>query len=198
MPTLADPPAVSTKRCTTCFQERPIDEFRRRRKNTEDRHTVCRRCYNAEQRERIKAKRRRRVRKFSSDILAANRDRKRVLALTREYAKALGGVERMAGLFKEVFDGARANGRFFTAFRLLNTVLDLAIVVEQLEKERTRQMSDDDLKAVIFGQTMNLVKEHPEVALMAAAKCPGWEVIPPPDEFDEEEGAEDEIEITDP
>ena len=132
------------------------------------------------------------MRKYVSDVLAAKRDRDRVIALTRQLGKSLGGVEQMGALFKEVFDGARAAGRYFTVFRLMKTFLDLAIVVEQLDEERTREMSDEDLREKLFYETMRFIKAQPEIALWAAAQCPGWDVIPPPRVFDDDdsEGAD--------
>ena len=120
MATVAD-----AKTCTTCLRERPISEFRRRLRNSEHRHTVCRECYNAEQRERQKARRGRRVCTYVKEIVAAKRDANRVVALTSSLFRELQGVEAVVSSLAGAIDDAHAAGRHATVFRFYKMLVDL-------------------------------------------------------------------------
>ncbi len=178
MSSVAAPIPTTTKTCTACFERQPITEFRRRRRNSEDRQTQCRRCTNKAESARRKAIRRRKVCTYARDVLAAKRNRGRVVALTEQLASKIGGIEKIGALFKEALDGARAAGRHYTVLQLLRTILDLTIVSGQLEREQVRQMSDEDLQAELLRGSIRAVQENPHLAVLAAHQL-GWTVIPP-------------------
>ncbi len=169
---------IETKTCRCCFEAQPVTEFRLKRKNSEDRHGQCRRCFNREMSERRKAMRRRKVCTYVRDVQAVKRDRDRVIVLTRELASRLGGIETIVALFKEVYEEAKAAGRHFTAFRVLKTVLDLSIVTDALSRERISEMSSEDLDAELMRGSISAFQENPHLAVLAAHQL-GWTVIPP-------------------
>ncbi len=169
-----------TKTCRCCFETQPITEFRLRRKDSDDRHGQCRLCFNKEMSARRKAMRRRKICTYVSEIQAANRDRDRVIVLTRELARGMGGIERIAALFKEVYEDARAANRSFTAFRVLKTVLDLSIAAEDLTRERLSSLSDKELDELRRRDVREEIRENPALAVEAAFTL-GWRVEAPAD-----------------
>ncbi len=177
-----------TKTCRCCFETQPLSEFRLRRKNSDDRHGKCRLCFNKEMSARRKAMRRRKVCTYVSEIQAANRDRDRVIVLTRELARGMGGIEAIAALFKEVYDDARAANRSFKAFRILKTVLDLSIAAEDLTRERLSSLSDVELEELRRREIRDEISETPALAVEAALTL-GWRVEPPADTKPEAPGS---------
>ena len=82
-----------SKRCTICFEWRPIAEFRRRVRGRDDlRRSECRGCYARQQREfRLKRKQR----SVSKRLVEINREinPRRIVASCSELIRQLGGVD---------------------------------------------------------------------------------------------------------
>ena len=173
-----------TKTCRCCFETQPLSEFRLRRKNSDDRHGKCRLCFNKEMSARRKAMRRSKVCTYVRDIQSANRDRDRVIVLTRELARGMGGIEAIAALFKVVYEEAIAAERYFTAFRVLKTVLDLSIAAEELQREQLSSLSDKELEELQRREVREEIRENPALAIEAAFTL-GWTVEPPDEDEDD-------------
>ncbi|HJN12876.1 MAG TPA: hypothetical protein QF564_29640 [Pirellulaceae bacterium] len=174
---------TETKTCRCCFEAQPVTEFRRKRKNSEDRHGQCRLCFNREMSERRKAMRRRKVCTYVREVQAVKRDRDRVIVLTEELTRGLGGMETIVALFKEVYEEALAANRSFTAFRVLKTVLDLSIVADELRREQLTSLSDEEFEEVRRRAIRDEISENPALAIVAAHEL-GWMIIPPDEDKD--------------
>ena len=176
MATVAD-----TKTCTTCFHERSISEFRRRWKDNEERHTVCRECYNAEQRERQRARRGRRVCTYVKEMVAAKRDANKVVALTSRLFSDLNGLEAVVSSIKGALENAQAAGRHATVFRIYKMLMDMLIVSDQLRREQLSSLSDQELEELRRREIRDEISENPALAIVAAHELQ-WTIIPPENE----------------
>ena len=118
---------VQTKTCRTCWQDKPISEFRRRRRGSDERHPQCRACYAAYMRQYRRSRRNKEVTSFCQQVASPRSSTAQVLALCTRMMRHAGGPEGLAELWKEHMDAARARrpgGQvalqcFRTIFRLL-------------------------------------------------------------------------------
>jgi hypothetical protein len=83
---------IETRTCTNCWEEKPITDFRRRRRGTEKRHGQCRACYNAYMREHRAARRHRVVAKLARRVNSNRTNLNRIAAPCNATFRRFGGV----------------------------------------------------------------------------------------------------------
>lgn len=81
--------------CHSCGVFRPVEEFRRRSRHSEQRVRQCRECYAADTRLRRQLKRRKQLLSAAA-ALHHERDRRRFIGLTSEVVRRFGGVSALA------------------------------------------------------------------------------------------------------
>ena len=99
---------VQTKTCRTCWRDKPISEFRRRRRGSNERHAQCRTCYAAYMRQYRQARRSKEVAAFWMQAASPRCSSQAVVALTEAMVSKAGGPEGLATAWKEQLDAARA------------------------------------------------------------------------------------------
>ena len=152
--------AIELRRCITCGVEKRLTEFRLRQRGQPERRSQCRRCHNAEIRER---RARLTARKFSN---AANRiaqatqdDAARVVTLVSRLIRSFGGIQRLTVLYHQAVQSALAANPASTATAmLLLAVLKLQLLSDSLA-------SDEPLPETLERQRKELGREISKLIL---------------------------------
>jgi hypothetical protein len=173
---------VQGRVCTRCFQWHPIDQFRRRRKDSEDRHEQCRTCRREKDATRAKRKKRSAHRTLLREI---NR------GTPTQAAKAVyvclhrcyGGVEGLAAEWKVQYDASPSGSRWrLASLAALSNLGVAAATLEQQEAKRESEQittaSDDEIADALRAELERLVDADPELAIRAL-KRRGYAVTGP-------------------
>lgn len=181
MTSLTEPQGVCL--CSHCLLAKPMDDFRRRRKDEPSRQRTCRACHAAIERERRAFHRSRReqrtVRKFVSQVKAAP-STERIAVLLRVAESQLGGIEKFAAAWNRNLEAARRlpDGHRRT-IDSLNTVIRLGIAVAELSpKPSFDDMTDEELRDAqdrLFGEYLD--RNLP--TLIETLTAQGWSISPP-------------------
>lgn len=162
---------METKICNRCWQRKPATHFRRRRRNSDERHNECRECF-AEYMRSYRASRRRGE---FANFNRRSRDRKRgasfATAVCAEMVRRFGGVDKFASAWKAYFDAAvaaRPGSRL--VFQSIQAVIRL-IEISSWERNRrstvrdtrppVQHMSDEELER----ELQMLIKQRESVQL---------------------------------
>src|SRR5262245_6526387 len=94
------------KLCSLCLIEQPVDNFRKRAKSSERRHSYCYTCQNGYRRQRQAVKRRGELHQFSQLLASGRLDNCAVVKLCDEMFKRFGGVQGFASTWKRELDAA--------------------------------------------------------------------------------------------
>jgi len=154
--------------------------FRRRWRDGNIRVHQCTPCHYAREKLRRREKRLKRVVTYARNVARAQRNRNIIIRLTLQISHQFNGTEEVARAFKAAYDQSVTLGRPFTASRILQAVIDLAIIGEKEQADQIREMTDEQLEEAHFQSTVDLVRSHPEIVVWVATKC-GWKVEPPAD-----------------
>lgn len=143
-------PAAVTRLCESCFHTRPLTEFRRRKRGSEQRVRQCRQCHNELERYRRAAVRARLSKRRMARDLSRVRDASssnRVKALCAEVIRGYGGAEGFARAWTACLHGDLQRGGF-AALRHLEATIRL---IQHCEQDRPdySQMSDEELEAML-------------------------------------------------
>lgn len=170
---------ANAKRCRRCWQVKAIAEFRRRYTGTEDRHTLCRDCFNADVAQRRAKKRNKELHRFNQQVNRQAQSIAAVIATTAEMIARFGGVDRFATAWKEVLDRASADGKPHLVVRGMLTVVNLinASTVLRESGPQPVEMDDDDLCRAMDKSVIRIVQQNPELAISAARRL-GWTIMP--------------------
>lgn len=136
--------------CESCFHTRPLTEFRRRKRGSEQRVRQCRQCHNEFERYRRAAVRARLSKRRIARDLSRVRDASssnRVKALCAEVVRGYGGAEGFAKAWIACLHGDLQRGGF-AAIRHLEATIRL---IQHCEQDRPdySQMSDEELETML-------------------------------------------------
>ncbi len=95
------------KVCHTCWQTKPLSEFRRRRRGSYERHAECRSCYNRYMREYRRSRRNKEVASFFRQVASPRCSSQAAIALCEAMVRKAGGPEALARQWKQELDAAR-------------------------------------------------------------------------------------------
>lgn len=144
-------PLVGERLCEHCLLPKPVEEFRRRSRNTNSRMSQCRACHNASERLRRAAQRerlgRREMRKMLTALKNQQTDRQ-VKAICREMVERFGGVNGIVEVWGRCFERDRHVGGYAT-LRHVQAVLRLTEYCEQ-NRPDYGAMSDEELREAIL------------------------------------------------
>lgn len=127
-----------TRVCLQCGVRRPLDEFRKRGRDSRQRHRECRVCHAENERFRRRARSQRDSEAYLTDRLATLRHKRTLnqrLALVDELNQRLGGPEAVARIFHAQLQRVQAEGRHGSVLRMLDRYLTLATSVVQQPTE---------------------------------------------------------------
>jgi len=179
MPTTTSEPDVeATQCCNFCARLLPVEYFRRKSRKSEQRHSQCRDCHTAYRREYERKKRHKHIVSVAGEIVNSKRDRNLVILLVHELNRRFKGTAAVAELWSDATTEAVARGRSYTSFRLLQGFLELAVVARELREEQMEDSTQNELQQYITAETLQLIREKPEIAVSAAESI-GWTVLPP-------------------
>lgn len=150
MPCPPEAASVTERLCETCFQVFPLDQFRRRKSDSDHRMRQCRRCHNEFERYRRAAKRARLGKRRMASQLAAVRDTmsaNRLKALCSAMVQGYGGAERFCAAWRTCLSRDLERGGL-AALRHLEATVRLIHYCES-DRPDYSSMSDDELLAAI-------------------------------------------------
>jgi hypothetical protein len=100
MTTYSPTPTVELRRCIICGVEKRLSEFRLQRRGRPERRSQCRRCHNAEIRDRRARCNARKFANAASRIAQATQeDAARVVLLVSRLIQSFGGIQRLAAAY---------------------------------------------------------------------------------------------------
>ncbi len=163
------------RRCSRCWQDKPIQQFRFKRKAEGIRHEECNQCEN----ERQRAKRRNRNDKAVRDFNYAVR-RKRcpeaIALLCQELVRQFGGFANAARIWREALDSASQAGRHASVLKSFATLAEL-LEAHQTLGPHASDLTDEELEQRKNWSLLAFVRQYPRVAV-EAARTIGWQVVP--------------------
>ena len=135
------------KTCTQCGTTQSVENFRRRCRGTENRHSECNCCHNEHMRRSRQAKRLARIDGFVRQV--RGRSIEHIEHLVGATVRRVGGVERFAEMWASTLRAALASNSHGTITRSFRVLTDLIIEVDRVRHQRIATMPDDDLEAEI-------------------------------------------------
>jgi hypothetical protein len=178
-PAITASPEEPTRVCNICGVEKPIEQYRFPHRNKAFRERRCRACYNLGQRRWHARRRSRDIERFTIDLAKAEQ-LETCEALIRAMVTKFCGLSRFTAAWKSEFDASRA--RIPGSRTVQNHFLGLLRLMEIVERERPRldlnQLTDEELDELKAEAILDLIREHPLVAVKAAEVL-GWQVVQP-------------------
>ena len=168
------------RRCITCGVEKRLTEFRLRRRGKPERRSQCRRCHNAEIRER---RARLTARKFSNAAAkiaqATQDDAARVVTLVSRLIRAFGGIQRLTVLYHQTVQSAlAANPTSPATATLLLAVLKLQLLSDSLASDAPLPATLEERRKTLAREFANYITSNPREIAELLNEI-GWLVVPP-------------------
>jgi len=142
---------LPSKICSSCGQLCPLSEFRRRVAGEHQRHTECRRCYNASMRERRQSLRANELARSIGRLSRRSIRPSEVELIASAMMQRFGGLQRFSAEWKFAIDEA-ASDSVQLRFKL-NSMLALVKIFEVASKrvpaQTVESLSDDELEIEI-------------------------------------------------
>ena len=145
------PPSATSQRCNSCFQTKPIEEFRRRNRTGEGRHRTCNCCHSLAEKKRRSLKRQRLNKKQLAKTLTAiknERSDRQVKVLCGEIASRFGGLDGLVEAWHHCLDTDLERGGY-AAFRHIAALVRL-LQYNEGNKPNYGAMSDEQLETAIW------------------------------------------------
>jgi hypothetical protein len=167
------------KRCRRCQQIRPLDQFRRRYTGTENRHALCKACFNEDAAQRRATKRFKTLHEHNKRINRQAQSVAIVVAATAEIVGRFGGVDGFVTAWKEALDRASADGKPHLVVRGMSMVVHLINTCETIRESGPQpdELDDEDLRWEMERCVTRIVQQNPELAISAARRL-GWTIAP--------------------
>jgi hypothetical protein len=173
---------VEGRCCTRCFQWHPIDHFRRRRKDSEDRHEQCRTCRREKDAERTAQTKRSKVRTLWRHVNRGT-PQQAAKAVYECLHRCYGGVEGLAAEWKLEYDAAEVGSRWrLASLAALSNLGVAAAMLEQQEAKRESEQittaSDYEIADALRAELERLVDTDPGLAIQALRRR-GYSIMEP-------------------
>jgi hypothetical protein len=150
--------------------------FRRRRRNSPSRHTICRTCASRRENERQKRKRRAILHQFTRQAIKVPNDQS-LEALVKIMARRFNGLENMASEWHAAILAAQADGRNCAVLRSFRVITEMMGAMARLQPSPS-DLSDHELQRRCNEAVSDMVRMDPSLVLAAAEQL-GWRVEPP-------------------
>ena len=171
----------STKLCTTCWETKPVTDFRRAKRGSDKLRRNCRTCYNSYMRQFRREKRHKTVTSLVRQMVRPSTRTREVKAIVTIMIQHLGGLERFTQTWKEALDAAVRTGdhrfslqHFFAVCRLVQFVGEM----ESKQQTPVDDLTDKDIEQELSQLVRQQVAADPTMAVGALAEL-GWKVVPP-------------------
>lgn len=145
------PPTAEYRRCVSCFEIKPQEEFRRRHSDRAVRMGQCRQCHNDSERLRRSLKRQRVNKKQLAKTLTAiknERSDRQVKVLCGEIAGRFGGLDGLVEAWHHCLDTDLERGGY-ASFRHIAALIRLLQYTED-NKPNYGAMSDEEIETAIW------------------------------------------------
>ena len=164
------------RRCSRCWQVRPLQQFRFHRKADGIRHDECNKC-EADRQRAVRLRRRGKVIRDFNYQVRRKRCPEAVGLLCQELARQFGGFHHAGRIWYEALHAAREAGRHASVLTSFATLMKL-IATNEILAPKPQDWSDEELAQQKQWAVLHFVEEHPEVAA-ATLETLGWHVTPP-------------------
>ncbi len=98
---------MKTKTCHVCGDERPVEEFRLRSRNGEERHNECKACWRDYMREYNRRHRHKELTTFNQQLKDRHHDVAFLAEITQVMVRRMGGLSAFVKQWKDAHDAAR-------------------------------------------------------------------------------------------
>ena len=166
----------TTRICPKCGQKRPISDFRRRRRDTDYRHSICRRCLNRFNREDRRKKRAEDFLAYARDAQKRN-DLRRLVVLTEQMIRRCRGVDAFVEIWHDCLTSAQRAKKQHLVLRGLSLWSHMVSVVQN-SKIPFEFLTEEERLQAVRREAQQIVVDHPEILLEVAHDL-GWKLIPP-------------------
>jgi hypothetical protein len=178
--------AETTSYCNMCRKWKPIDEFRFRNREKNERHPQCNACLAGYQRGYRDNKRKRQLKKYVDELATDPSDPGSLGAKTRTDAvlKAMllrfGGLERFADDWFQFLRVAAVAGKHHVLQRSFEALLRLMELADrsQQDSQKREPATDEELREFIIRELVHNVWREPDVGIVALEAL-GFKVEPP-------------------
>lgn len=133
----------TTHTCNSCYKEKPLADFRRRRRGGDERHWQCRECYNESMRQFRASRRTCQLNGFTRQVVESPRDP--LAGLCRSMIRQFGGLDAFAAAWMQHINSCAARqpgGR-----NVLRSMLAVARLIELSEEQSRPLPSQSDRPA---------------------------------------------------
>ncbi len=149
---------METKTCHVCGDERPVEEFRLRSRNGEERHNNCKACWCAYMREYNRQQRHKELTTFNQQLKDRHNDVAFLAKITQVMVRRMGGLSAFVASWKDAHDAARK------ARPGSKMVLDFYLAVTRLIEVSSQppdydEFSDEDLELAVDGYVRRVLGE---------------------------------------
>ena len=169
------------KLCEQCLHVKPIDQFRRRHRDRDDRQGQCRECHNQSEKLRLAKKRSKKnhalISKFVTDLKNETDDR-RVAMLCQTMVSSFGDtVEFVQAWCEQVEEAKSKNPGSKKVLDFFWGIMRMAQFCEN-QGPKVELLDDEQLQRAALEEVKDLIRQNPELAVECAQRI-GWTVIPP-------------------
>jgi hypothetical protein len=155
-------PAEGIKLCIYCNRYLPIEHFRRRRKNRNERRADCRDCCNEIAGQRRQAERTGTIKEFLVAQRRAKSENQRDLVFGL-FIQRLGGTEGFVHELVKLFEDAKENGDPNLALRIVLTLVEAKAAFDVAKGPVDYDLlSDEDLERTVQEQIRAVLDEDDE------------------------------------
>lgn len=173
--------AETRQTCSVCYRSLPLDQFRFRSRAENSRHRDCRQCAAAGEKRRRDIRRLKRIDRFNRAIVKKT-DARRMSKLVAKMIDTYGNLDGFVTAWRGASDTAAAKGLNCSVLRSFRVLFELMNAAAELEREAAASGSDavasmgpEELVEAQIEATVALIRERPQVAVLAARRL-GWEV----------------------
>ncbi len=159
---ISDTCEMPLRRCCECGVVRSIEHFRFRDVAARRRHSICRDCNAAYQRQRKAKQVGKRLDRFASEIHRA-RDRgfNRVAAVINAMVREFGGMARLVEIWHGHIKAAEALDNHSLALKHMRCIIDILIVMAPIEEQRRRDFlnraTDEELQTAALRDLLRVL-----------------------------------------
>ncbi len=171
-----------TRFCPQCCRDRPLDQFRHRVRNTEQRHHVCNACHAERERQRrqaTKLKAQRRALGMIASRISRATQSSEIEYFFRRALSSFGGPDQLADAMHAYMEKLRKEhptspklGSMYAAFMRMELYLAENLAV------RFHGITDQQLEQYIFPRLLERLEANPDIAVDFFRDL-GWRIAPP-------------------
>jgi len=176
----AAPP--QTRFCPKCCSDRPLDQFRHRVPNTEQRHRVCNACHAERERQRrqlAKLKRQRRALGMMASRMSRATKSSEIAYFFRRAVSSFGGPDELADSMHNYTETLRKEHPVSPKLGALYvSLMWMGLRAAQTRQPDFHDMSEPELEAHLCDKLLERLEANPDIAVDFFTDL-GWQIAPP-------------------